>query len=195
MYFPSRALACRRFFAVFVRKKEATRRLLFALEASSLHPPSHHFPPSSSPSPKPFTKMSRRLYIGRLAPGMSTFPIIYPPPFNSALRSRRRIDRREGKEGKDDPADHPSSLLSLCLNLDATRRDIETFFDKFGTMTDVRIMNGFGFVEFENVKVSSALSSLPSPLSFPRRRFQRWMGIWSSLGCTSGCHGRQGELL
>ncbi|KAL7415089.1 hypothetical protein BDY24DRAFT_383668 [Mrakia frigida] len=35
---------------------------------------------------------------------------------------------------------------------DATRRDIETFFDKYGTMTDVRIMNGFGFVEFENVK-------------------------------------------
>lgn len=39
------------------------------------------------------------------------------------------------------------------LARDATRRDVEDFFAKSGPLIDVRVMQGFGFVEFESPRV------------------------------------------
>ena len=45
------------------------------------------------------------------------------------------------------------------LSRDATRRDVEDFFAKAGPLIDIRVMQGFGFVEFESPRVRAPFSS------------------------------------
>lgn len=48
------------------------------------------------------------------------------------------------------PVDHPNRLFIKHLNFDTTREDLEEVFGPVGPLTDVRVMSGFGFVEYEN---------------------------------------------
>jgi len=38
------------------------------------------------------------------------------------------------------------------LSPDATKKDVEQFFGDYGKLLDVRVMSGFGFIEFENLR-------------------------------------------
>lgn len=107
----------------------------------------------------------RRLYLGRLAQG----PSLPPPP--SAPR-RSALPALPAHLFARLTVRFPS--LPLIHRTDATRREVEDFFpsSKYGPLVDVRLMNGFGFVEFESSKVgppprsrSLALALVPSASS------------------------------
>ena len=47
---------------------------------------------------------------------------------------------------------HPSLPILGRIPPDATRTDIEKYFGRYGTLMDVRIMAGFGFLEYDSVR-------------------------------------------
>lgn len=63
------------------------------------------------------------------------------------------------------------------LARDATRRDVEDFFAKSGPLIDVRVMQGFGFVEFESPRVRCLSLSSRTPHLWQGVQMQRasWM--------------------
>jgi hypothetical protein len=74
------------------------------------------------------------------------------------------------------------------VSQDATRKDLESYFGTHGPIVDVRLMGGFAFLEYEQLKVRDQPSDATSIVEAGRTRrgnaFENWVmsGFWCGRG-------------